>query len=84
MEEQQQKVITIKTNKLALENRSLSSVTVLGESITNVSPDGDHIPRKKGKKKLSEISITGNKITQDPDNLSKNQRWVVAFMKKIQ
>ena len=29
--------------------------------------------RKKGKK-LSEISITGNKITQDPDNLSKKAK----------
>ena len=45
-----------------------------GESITTVSTDGDCIPRKKGKKKLSEISITGNKITQDPDNQSKKAK----------
>ena len=37
----------------------------------NVSPDGERIPGKKKKKKLSEISITGNKITQEPDNQSK-------------
>ena len=53
MEEEQQKVITTKTNKLAREKKSLSSVSVLGKSITPVSPDRDCIPRKKGKKKLS-------------------------------
>ena len=46
-------------------------MSVLGESITTVSTDGDRTPRKKEKKKLSEISITGNKINQDPDNISK-------------
>ena len=44
---------------------------VIGASITTVSPERDRIPRKKKKKKISEISITGNKITQDPDNLGK-------------
>ena len=39
-----------------------------------VSLDGDRIPRKKGKKKLSETSITGNKITQDQDNISKEAK----------
>ena len=73
MKEQQPKVITIKTNKLTRDNRSLSNVSVLGESIMTVSPDGDHIPRNK-KKKLSEISITGNKITQDADYLSKKAK----------
>ena len=53
MEEQQPKVITIKTNKLTRDNQSLSSVSVLGASITTVSKDGDRIPRKKKKKKLS-------------------------------
>ena len=48
-------------------------MSVPGESITTVSPDGECIPRKKGKKKLSEISITGNKITQDPDNQYKKE-----------
>ena len=37
-----------------------------------VSPDGDRIPRKK--KKISETSITGNKITQDPDNIIKGAK----------
>ena len=39
-------------------------MSVPGESITTVSPDGERIPKNK----LSEISITGNKITQDPDD----------------
>ena len=46
-------------------------MSVHGESITTVSTDGERIPRKKGLKKLSEISITGSKITQEPDNQSK-------------
>ena len=40
-----------------------------------VSLDGDRNPRKK-KKKLSETSITGNKITQDQDNISKEAKVV--------
>ena len=48
-------------------------MSVIGESITTVSPYGDRITRNK-KKKLSEISITGNKITQDPDNQSKKAK----------
>ena len=39
-----------------------------------VSLDGDHIPRKKKKYKQSETSITGNKITQDPDNMIKEAK----------
>ena len=74
MKEQQPTVITIIRKKLTRENQGLSSVYVLGASITTVSPDGYHIPRKKGKKKISEISITGNEITQDPDNLSKKAK----------
>ena len=31
-------------------------------------------PEEGGEKKLSEISITGNRITQDPDNLSKKSK----------
>ena len=31
-------------------------------------------PEEEEKKKLSETSITGNKITQDPDNLSKEAK----------
>ena len=56
-------------------------MSVHGASITTVSPDGERIPRKKGGK-ASEISITGNKITQEPDNQSKNQRWVVVLMEQ--
>ena len=71
MKGQQPIVITIRKNKITRDNRSLSSMSVLGESITTVSPDGECIPRKKKKKKISEISMTGNKITQDPNNQSK-------------
>ena len=42
--------------------------------MTTVSPDGERIPRKKGKKKLLEISITGNKITQEPENQRKKAK----------
>ena len=49
MKEQQPKVITIKTNKLTRDNKSLLSVSVLGESITTVSLDEGRIPRKKKK-----------------------------------
>ena len=45
-----------------------------GESITTVSPDRESIPRKKGKNKLSWISITGNKINQELDNQSKKSK----------
>ena len=74
MKEQQPTVITSKTNKLTRGNRSLSSVSVLGESITTISPDRYRILRKKKKKKISEISIKGNKSTQDTDNLSKKAK----------
>ena len=38
----------------------------------SVSLDGDRIPRKK--KKLSENSLIGNKITQDPYNMNKEAK----------
>ena len=41
----------------------------------SASQDGGRIPRKKKKKKLSETSITGNKITQDPDNMSREAKF---------
>ena len=44
----------------------------------SASKDLGHIPRKK-KKKLSETLITGNKITQQPDNLSKKARVVSSI-----
>ena len=74
MKRQQPKEIRIKTKKITLENQSLSSVYILGASITTVSLDRYRIPRKKKKKKISEISITGNKIAQDQDNLSKKEK----------
>ena len=49
-------------------------MSVHESSITTVSPDRERIPRKKKKKKPSEISITGNKITQEPDNQSKRAK----------
>ena len=49
-------------------------MSVHGGSTTTVSPDRESIPRKKVKKKLSEISITGNKITQEPDNQGKKAK----------
>ena len=63
MENQEPKEIRIKRNELARDNQSVSSVSV--------SLDRYRIPRQKKKKKLSETSITGNKITLDPDNMSK-------------
>ena len=53
----------IKTNKSAHDDQSCSTMTA--------SLDGGRIPRKRKKKKLSETSITGNKITQYQDNISK-------------
>ena len=64
----------IRKNKLISENRSVSSVSVHGGSTTNILPDNERIPRKNKKEKLSEISITGNKITQEPDNQSKKSK----------
>ena len=43
-------------------------MSVHGASVTTVSPDRERIPRKNLKKKPSEISITENKITQEPEN----------------
>ena len=60
-DKQQPKLIMIKTNKLARDNRSLSSVSVLGESITTVSPDRDLIPRKKKKINFQKFQSKGIK-----------------------
>ena len=79
MKEKQPKLIPTKTNKLTRDNRGLSIMSILGESITTVSPDGERIPIKKKNKKLSEISITGNKITQDPDNQSKKAKVGISI-----
>ena len=56
------------------DNPSVSSMSVHGASIKNVSPDKDSIPRKIKKQKLLETPITGNKITQEPDNPSKKAK----------
>ena len=58
--------MTIKTNKSAHDDQSYSSMSA--------SQDGGRIPGKKKKKKLSETSIKANKITQDPDNMSRESK----------
>ena len=66
MVRQEPKDMTIKTIKSARDDKSCLSVSasqVIG-----------HIPRKKQKKKLSDTSITGNKINQDQDNMSKEEK----------
>ena len=49
-------------------------MSLRGASITTLSPDGEIISGKKGKKKLSEISITGNKINQESYHQSKKAK----------
>ena len=56
--------MTIK--KSALDDRSYSSMSA--------SLDGGRNPRNKNKKKIWEDSITGNEITQDQDNISKEAK----------
>ena len=46
-------------------------MSVHGASITTVSPDKHCIHSKNKKKKISEILITGNDSTQEPDKPSK-------------
>ena len=53
----------IKIPKSAHDAKSYSNMSV--------SLNIGHIPRKKQKKKVSETSITGNKVTQDPDDTNK-------------
>ena len=48
-------------------------MSVHGASITTISSNGESIPRKK-KNKISGISITGNWITKELDNQSKNAK----------
>ena len=60
MEEQEPKKMTTKTDKSAHDDRSCSTMTA--------SLYRGRIMRKK-KKTLSETSTTGNKITQDQDNI---------------
>ena len=44
-------------------------------SIMYQSLDLGRIPRKKQKNKVSETSITGNKVTQDPDDTNKEAKF---------
>ena len=53
IKEQKPIEIRFRKNKLISDNRSVSSMSVHGASITTVSPDGERTPRKKGLKKLS-------------------------------
>ena len=71
MEEQEPKNMTIKTNKSEHDDRSYSGMSA--------SQDGGRIPRKNKKKKLSETSIKGNKITQDQDSISKEAKVVSSI-----
>ena len=54
------KDMIIKIPKSAYDDKSYSSISV--------SLDLGRIPRKKQKNKVPETSITGNKVTQDPDD----------------
>ena len=56
----------MKIFKSAHDDKSYSSMSV--------SLDIGHIPRKKQKNKVSETSITGNKITQDQDDTNKESK----------
>ena len=56
----------IKIPKITRDDKSYSSMS---QSL-DLSP----IPRKKQKKKVSETSITGNKVTQDPDDTNKESK----------
>ena len=78
---QQPKEIKFQNAKLRSDNPSVSSMFVHGASITTVSPETDCIFCKI-KRKLSEILITGNKITQEPDNPSKKSKMDISIDEK--
>ena len=59
--------MTIKTIKSARDDKSCSSMSA--------SQDIGRIPRKKQKKKVSETSITGNKLTHDQYNMNKEAKF---------
>ena len=50
----------------------------------SASLDIDHITRKKQKKKVSQNSITGNKLTQYPDDKNKEAKVVISIEGKKQ
>ena len=60
------KYMRIKILRSAHDDKSYSSMSA--------SVDIGHIPRKKQKKKVSETSITGNKVTQDPYDTNKEAK----------
>ena len=64
----------IRYNKLISDNQSFSSVSEHGGSTTTISPYRESTPRKNLKKKILEIPITENKITQELDNQSKKSK----------
>ena len=64
----------IRNNKLICDNRSISSMYVHGVSKTTILPDRERIPKKNKRRKISEIPITGNQITQESDNQSKKNK----------
>ena len=61
----------IKIPKTTCDDKSFSSMSA--------SQDGGCIPRKKQKKKVPETLITGNKVTQDPDDTNEESKVVVAL-----
>ena len=63
MAEQDPKDMRIKIPKKTHDDKIYSSMSL--------SLDLGRIPRKKQKKKVSETSITGNEVTQYPDDTNK-------------
>ena len=61
IKEQQPTVITIRKNKLISDNQSISSMSVHGEFITTIPPDGERIPGKKKKRNLQKFQSQGIK-----------------------
>ena len=59
-------------------------MSVHGGITTTILPGGGRILSKNKKKKPSEISITGNKITQEPENQSKKSEVDSSIDKKNQ
>ena len=60
------KNMRIKIHKTTHDDKTYSSMSVL--------LDLGRIPRKKQKKKVSETTITGNKVTQDPYDTNKEEK----------
>ena len=73
----------IRNNKLFSDNRIVSSMSIHGGSTMTILLYGDRIPGKAFCLTLSEISITGNKITQGPNNQSKKAKVDSSIDRKI-